>query len=84
MKTVIILIEPGQLEALIDDLEAGLATPDTNTIALVLSERMIQVHEGPFTFPPDANCYVGPIQTLGFRAPLKEIQKQLYDADRPN
>lgn len=56
MKTVIVLIEPGQLEALIDDLEAGLATPDTNTIALVLSERMIQVHEGPFTFPPDANC----------------------------
>jgi hypothetical protein len=72
------------LEALIEDLEAGLAAPETNTIALVLSEQMIQVHHGAFTFPQEANCYVGPIQTLGFRAPLKEIQKQLYDGDKSN
>jgi hypothetical protein len=84
MKTVIVLIEPGQLEALIDDLEAGLASPGTNTIALVLSEKMLQADEGPFTFPQDANCYIGPIQTVGFRASLREIQKQLYDGDRPN
>lgn len=84
MKTVIVLIEPGQLEALIDDLEVGLATPETNTIALVLSEQLIQVREGAFTFPREANCYVGPIQTLGLKAPLQEIQKQLYDGDNPH
>lgn len=84
MITVIVLIEPGQLEALIDDLEAGLASPETHTIALVLSERAIQVRDGAFTFPQEANCYVGPIQTLGLRAPLAQIQKQLYDGDSPH
>ena len=84
MKTVIVLIGPSQLEALIGDLQAGLTTPETKTIALVLSEQAIQAHGGAFTFPQETKCYVGPIYTLGFKASLEEIQRQLHDRNIPN
>lgn len=84
MKTIIILIGPRQLEDLIQDLQAGEKSPETRTIVLILSEQAIHVRNGEFTFPEEANFYVGPIHTLGFRSTLDEIQKQLNERRSAN
>ncbi|MGQ0548116.1 MAG: hypothetical protein ACT4PY_00375 [Armatimonadota bacterium] len=79
-----ILIGPGQLERLIEDLQAAQTCPDTSTVALVLSTQTISVRNATLTFPPEARLYVGPIQTLGFRGSLQEIQRQLHGLDEIN
>jgi len=84
MKTVIILIGPGQLEKLIEDLQAAQTSPETRTVALVLSRQTVGVRNATLTFPPEARCYVGPIRTLGFRGSLQEIERQLHGLDEIN
>lgn len=76
MKPVIILIGRGQLEQVIEDLQAGQKTMGTNTVVLVLSHERIEVRNGAFTMPPGATIYVGPIHTLGFTASSEEVQEQ--------
>ncbi len=84
MKTVIILIGPGQLEELIEDLQDAQTSPKTRTVALVLSRQAVGVRNATLTFPPEARFYVGPIQTLGFRGSLQEIQRQIHGLDENN
>ena len=84
MNTVVILIGPGQLAELIDDLQLARTSPDTRTIALVLSSQAVAVRNATLTFPPQARLYVGPIQTLGFTGSLQDIQGQLDGLDEVN
>ncbi len=73
---------PGQLEELIADLQAAQTSPETQTIALVLSEEPIQAPTEGFTFPKEGSLYTGPIYTLGLKSSLEEIHKHLINNRR--
>ena len=84
MKVVIVLMGPGQLEALIADLQAAQTSLETQTIALILSEEPIRTQRDGFTFPRESNLYTGPIYTLGLKRPLEEIHKDLSSRGQVN
>lgn len=77
MKTIVILVGPNQVDQLIDDLKSGQMAPDTRTVAIVLSDQSIQVHNGVFTPPSQTSIYVGPIYTLGFPDTVEGVRKHL-------
>jgi hypothetical protein len=82
MKTVVILVGPRQVEQLIDDLKAGGMAPGTRTVALVLSDHLVEDPGGVFSFPREARIYVGPIHTLGFTGTVDEIRRHLCAEDK--
>jgi len=81
---VIILIGPGQLEDLIADLSAAQTSPETQTIALILSEEPIQAQTEGFILPREGSLYTGPIYTLGFSGSLEEIHRHFNNREKVN
>ncbi len=84
VKTVIILMGPGQRDDLTGDLHAAQITHETENVAVVLSEEPIHASSEGLIFLRKDSLYPGPTYALGFQSPRKEVRQHRHSRRKLN